>query len=62
MKEKKNNLFCCFSVPLKDFLTEKGIRYEMCALNEKSHKTMWVYMRTEELGKYLDEWRLRRPT
>ena len=59
MKESK--LYCCFSVPLRDFLTNQGVSYEICALNEKTHKTMWVYIRTEELGKCLDEWRLRKP-
>ena len=48
-------------MPLRDFLKNQGITYEICALNEKSHKTMWVYIRTGELGKCLDEWRLRKP-
>lgn len=61
MNKEKSKLFCCFSVPLRDFLRSQGITYEMCALNEKSRKTMWVYVRTEELEKCLDEWRLRKP-
>lgn len=58
---KGSKLFCCFSVPLRDFLTENNIRYEICALNEKSKKTMWVYIRTEELNKLLKTWSLRKP-
>ena len=61
MNEKKEKLFCCFSVPLRDFLTKQGIKYEICALNEKTKKTMWIYMRTEELNKELDTWRLNKP-
>ena len=36
---KDSKLFCCFSVPLRDFLAENNVKYEICALNEKSKKT-----------------------
>ena len=52
----KSKLFCCFSIPLRDFLTIHNVRYEICALNEKSKKTMWVYMRTQKLNELLTEW------
>ena len=58
---KDSKLFCCFSVPLRDFLAENNVKYEICALNEKSKKTMWVYIRTEELNKLLKTWSLRKP-
>lgn len=54
-------LFCCFSVPLRDFLTAQNIRYELCALNEKSHKTMWIYIKDEKLNNALDLWSLSNP-
>ena len=54
-------LFCCFSVPLRDFLAENNVKYEICALNEKSKKTMWIYIRTEKLNKLLEAWSLRKP-
>ena len=60
MKESK--LYCCFSVPLRDYLSENGIRYDMCALNEKTHKTMWIYIRTDKLNNLLKTWSLRKPT
>lgn len=50
------NLYCCFSVPLMNFLTQKGIRYEIVALNKNTHNTMWVYMKNEKLDHYLKEW------
>ena len=31
MKESK--LYCCFSVPQRDYLTSNGIKYELCGLN-----------------------------
>lgn len=58
---KDSRLYCCFSVPLRDFLTENGVRYDMCALNEKTHKTMWIYVRTSKLNKILETWSLRKP-
>ena len=58
---KDSKLFCCFSVPLRDFLAENNIRYEICALNEKSKKTMWIYIRTEKLNKLLETWTLKKP-
>ncbi len=54
-------LFCCFSVPLRDYLTSNGIKYELCALNEKTHKTMWIYMRNEKLNIVLNKWSLSNP-
>ena len=59
---KNNKLYCCFSVPLRDYLSENGIRYDMCALNEKTHKTMWIYIRTDKLNNLLKTWSLRKPT
>ena len=44
MKESK--LLPCYSVPMRDFLTSKGIRYELVGLHPKSHKMFWVYMPT----------------
>lgn len=61
MNDKKGKLFCCFSVPLRDFLIKQGIEYEVCALNEKTKKTMWIYIRTKELNRELDTWRLNKP-
>ena len=58
---KNNKLYCCFSVPLRDYLSENGIRYDMCALNEKTHKTMWIYIRTDKLNNLLKTWSLRKP-
>ena len=48
-------------MPLRDFLAQNGVRYDMCALNEKTRKTMWIYVRTEELNKLLNEWSSRKP-
>lgn len=49
-------LFCCYSLNLRDFLSSHGFRYELCALNPNSKNMFWVYLRTEQLNKLLDEW------
>ena len=33
---KNSKIYCCFSKPLRDFLKNKGIRYDICALNPNS--------------------------
>lgn len=51
-------LYVCYSVPQMNFLTSKGVRYELVALNKNTGNTMWLYMRNEKLDKYLNEWSL----
>lgn len=53
---KENKLYCCFSVPLKQFLTSKGIKYELVALNPNTKNKMWIYIKDEKLNNYLIEW------
>lgn len=55
---KNKPLYICYSVPQMNFLTEKGLRYELVALNKNTGCTMWIYMRDEKLDKYLNEWSL----
>lgn len=52
----QNKLYCCYSLKLRDFLRDHGMRYELCALNPNNQKMFWVYFRTEELNKYLSMW------
>lgn len=56
MKESK--LFCCFSVPLKDYLSNNGVKYEITALNQNTLKTMWIYIKNDKLNNLLKEWSL----
>ena len=53
---KEHKLYCCFSYPLVCFLTKQKIKHEIVALNEKSHKKMWIYIKTPELINALIEW------
>ena len=53
---KNNNLFPCYSIPMRDFLSNKGIRYELVGLHPESHNMFWVYIKNEKLRKALEEW------
>lgn len=53
---KKSKIFPCYSIPMRDFLTQKGIKYEIVGLHPKTHKMFWVYIKNEELNKAMQEW------
>lgn len=55
---KNSKLYCCYSVPLRDYLISNGFRYEICAKNPNSDILMWVFIRTEQLNILLKEWSL----
>lgn len=50
-----NKLYCCYSLNLRNFLYEHGVKYELCALNPNSKNMFWVYIRTEKLNELLME-------
>ena len=50
------NLYCCYSVNQRNFLTKNNINYDICALNPNSKNMFWIYIRNEKLNKLLDEW------
>lgn len=49
-------LYCCYSLPLRNFLYENGLRYKLAALNPNSKKLFWVYIKNEKLNALLNEW------
>lgn len=53
---KQNKLFPCYSIPMKNFLTEKGIRYELVGLHPETQKMFWVYIKNSNLQLALNEW------
>jgi len=56
-KEKNGHvLYCCYSLPLRKYLYDNGLRYELAALNPNSKKLFWVYLMTEELSYLLSKW------
>lgn len=49
-------LYCCYSLNLRNYLYENGLRYKLAALNPNSKSLFWVYIKTDELDKLLTEW------
>lgn len=49
-------LYCCYSLNLRDFLHKNGLKYKLAALNPNSKKLFWIYVKNEKLNKLLDEW------
>lgn len=49
-------LYCCYSLPLRNYLYKSGLKYKLVALNPNSKKLFWVYIKTKELDKLLDRW------
>ena len=43
---------------MRDFLTSKGIRYELVGLHPTSKAMFWVYIKDEKLNKALTQWSL----
>lgn len=50
------SLYCCYSLPLRNYLRNHGIRYKLCALNPNSKTMFWVYLRNEKLNELLKKW------
>ena len=51
-----NNLYCCYSVDLRNFLTSNGVKYEICALNPNNNQMFWAYLRNKLLDELLTQW------
>lgn len=49
-------LYCCYSIKLREFLFVNGLKYKLAALNPNSHKLFWVYIKDEKLDRLLSEW------
>ena len=51
-----SKLYFCYSENQKRFLAQNGVRYDGVALNPNTLKTMWIYVRGEELDSLLTQW------
>ena len=50
------DLYCCYSLPLRNYLRDNGLFYKLCALNPNSKQRFWVYVKDEKLNTLLDRW------
>ena len=55
-------LYCCYSLNLREFLYNNGVRYKLAALNPNSKSLFWVYVKTDKLDKLLSEWSANKQT
>lgn len=53
---KQNPLYCCYSVPLRDYLTAQNIRFYVVGRSVSTDKTFWVYVKTDMLNLALTQW------
>lgn len=49
-------LYCCYSLNLRKYLTSKGVRYLLAALNPNTKKMFWVYIKNKDLDDLLTIW------
>lgn len=50
------DLYCCYSLNLRKYLNDNGLRYKLAAKNPNSDSLFWVYVKDEKLDKLLNEW------
>lgn len=53
---KTKLLYCCYSIPLRDYLINNGLKYEICAKNPNNNNFMWIFVRTAKLNELLNKW------
>lgn len=56
VKHMDVELYCCYSLNLRNFLYKNGLRYKLAALNPNSQELFWVYIKDKKLDKLLTEW------
>lgn len=61
-KNENVKLYCCYSLNLRNYLYDNGLRYELAALNPNSHNLFWVYVKNDKLDKLLDKWSANKQT
>ena len=59
LKMERNNfkLYCCYSNRQKEYLMEKGFKYELIARNPTTNVLFWVFFKSEELVRALSEYK-----
>ena len=55
-------LYCCYSLNLREFLYKNGLRYKLAALNPNSKSLFWVYIKDDKLDRLLNEWSANKQT
>ena len=49
-------LYACYSLNLRNYLYDNGIKYKLAARNPNSNKLFWVYVKNKKLDELLTKW------
>ena len=50
------SIYRCYSVNLMQFLSQHNERYILIALDIKSQRKFWAYVKTDNFNKLLQQW------
>lgn len=53
---QETELYCCYSLNLRNYLAQNGVRYKLAALNPNSKRLFWVYIKNANLDELLTLW------
>lgn len=56
VKHNESKLYCCYSLNLRNYLYNHGLKYEVAAVNPNSQKMFWIYVKTKQLDELLTKW------
>ncbi len=54
----QSNIFPCKSINLMRYIKANGISSEHKYTDAKDNRDCWIFLRTEQLNRLLDQWRL----
>lgn len=54
--ENDVELYTCYSLNLRNYLYDNGLKYKLAARNPNSNKLFWVYIKNSKLDELLTKW------
>lgn len=49
-------LYTCYSLNLRNYLNDNGLKYKLAARNPNSNRLFWVYVKNKQLNDLLTQW------
>ena len=49
-------LYTCYSLNLRNYLNDHGLKYKLAARNPNSNRLFWVYIKDKQLNDLLTQW------
>lgn len=60
MESNAVELYTCYSLNLRNYLYENGVKYKLAAKNPNSNKLFWIYIKDAKLDELLARWTLKK--